>query len=176
MNGVTSFSSFVLLNVHRSNLGLLETSNTAVGSVCVCGGGGGGGSVTYEQLIPALRPVKTKETVSHLRNNNVKEVGTPSVRSNLCTPQLAGSTAVWNSHKDSVRRRRNDVKEGISRDTTSESSSQLTSRHQGVRHYLRAQSQGHYTVDRPEERGAERGNAPRSYVTQDERRPSSIGQ
>ena len=120
MNGVTSFFSFVLLNVHRSNLGfLLETSNRAVGS----GDGGGrgqGGSVTYEQLVPALRPVKTEETVRHLQNNNVKEVGTPLMRSNLCTPQLAVSTTVWNSHKDRVRRRRNDVKEGISRDTASE--------------------------------------------------------
>ena len=54
-----------------------------------------GRSGTYEQLVPALRPMKTEETVRHRQNNSViKEVGTPPVRSNLCTPQLALSTAV----------------------------------------------------------------------------------
>ena len=28
-----------------------------------------------------------------------------------------------------------------------------------LRHYLRAQSQGHHTIDRPEDRGVERGSA-----------------
>ena len=31
-----------------------------------------------------------------------------------------------------------------------------------LRHYLRAQSQGHHTIDRLEERGVERGSARRS--------------
>ena len=31
-----------------------------------------------------------------------------------------------------------------------------------LRHYLQAQSQGHHTTDRPEERGVERGSARRS--------------
>ena len=39
------------------------------------GWGEGGGSGTYEYL--ALRPAKTEETVSHRRNDNVEEVGTP---------------------------------------------------------------------------------------------------
>ena len=33
-----------------------------------------------------------------------------------------------------------------------------------LRHYLRAQSQGHHTTDRLEERGVERGSARRSSV------------
>ena len=33
-----------------------------------------------------------------------------------------------------------------------------------LRHYLRAQSQGHHTIDRLEERGMERGNAGRSSL------------
>ena len=37
-----------------------------------------------------------EETVSHRHNNNVKEVGTLPVRSNLCTPELALSTAARN--------------------------------------------------------------------------------
>ena len=36
-----------------------------------------------------------EETVSH-RHNSVKEVGTPPVGSNLCTPELALSTAARN--------------------------------------------------------------------------------
>ena len=43
-----------------------------------------------------LWPVKTKQTVSHCQNNNVKEEGIPPARNNLCTLQLAVSTAVWN--------------------------------------------------------------------------------
>ena len=34
---------------------------------------------------------------SHRQNNNVKEVGTPPVRSKLCTPLIAVSTAVRNN-------------------------------------------------------------------------------
>ena len=76
--------------------------------VCVCGGwgGGGGGSGTYEELVQAPQHAKTEETVSHRQNNNVKEVGTPPVRSNLCTSLIAVSTAARaeQSHKDSVRK------------------------------------------------------------------------
>ena len=46
------------------------------------------------KLLPALRPAKTEETVSHDQNNNDKEVGPLPVRSNLCTPLIAVSTAV----------------------------------------------------------------------------------
>ena len=60
------------------------------------GTGKRGGSGTYEQIVPALRPVKTEETVSHRQNSNVKDVGTPPVRSNLCTSVFAVSTAVRN--------------------------------------------------------------------------------
>ena len=42
-----------------------------------------------------------------------------------------------------------------------------------LRHYLRAQSQGHHTIDRLEERGVERGSARRSSLIGRER-PSSI--
>ena len=38
-----------------------------------------------------------------------------------------------------------------------------------LRHYLRAQSQGHRTIDRLEERGVERGNARRSSLKGRER-------
>ena len=51
------------------------------------------GSGTYEKLVPALPPVKTEETVSHLQNNSVKEVGTPPVPSGSCTSLTAVSTA-----------------------------------------------------------------------------------
>ena len=40
-------------------------------------GWGAGGSGTYEQLVPALRPVKNEEITA--LNNNIKEVGTPPV-------------------------------------------------------------------------------------------------
>ena len=39
---------------------------------------------------------KEEETVSHRQSNNIKEVAIPPVPSNLCTPQLALSAAVWN--------------------------------------------------------------------------------
>ena len=42
-----------------------------------------------------------------------------------------------------------------------------------LRHYLRAQSQGHHSIDRLEERGVERGSARRSSL-KDQRGPSSI--
>ena len=38
-----------------------------------------------------------------------------------------------------------------------------------LRHYLRAQSQGHHTIGRLEERGVERGNARRSFLKGRER-------
>ena len=41
-------------------------------------------------------PVKTEETASHRQNNDVKEVGTPPVRSNLCTSLFEVSTTVRN--------------------------------------------------------------------------------
>ena len=66
---------FILLYVHRSDTGLIGD-----------GGWGGGAGGTYEYLVPALRPAKTEETVSHRQNNAVKEVGTPSERSSFCTP------------------------------------------------------------------------------------------
>ena len=47
------------------------------------------------KLVPAVRPVKTEETASHRQNNSVKEVGNPSVRSNLCTPLIVVSTCVY---------------------------------------------------------------------------------
>ena len=70
------------------------------------GGGGGGRSGTYEELVQAPQHAKTEETVSHHQNNNVKEVGTPPVRSNLCTSLIAVSAAARaeQSHKDSVRK------------------------------------------------------------------------
>ena len=46
------------------------------------------------KLLPALRPIKTEETVSHDQSNNDKEVRPIPVRSNLCTPLIAVSTAV----------------------------------------------------------------------------------
>ena len=42
------------------------------------------------------------------------------------------------------------------------------------RHYLRAQSQGHHTIDRLEERGVERGSSQRSSLWEDKKGPSSI--
>ena len=49
-------------------------------------------------------PQKTEEAMDHRQNNNcVKAVGTSPVRSNLCTPLIAVSTAVPNSHNDNVR-------------------------------------------------------------------------
>ena len=47
------------------------------------------------KLVQAVRPVKTEETASHRQNNSVKEVGTPSVRSNLCTPLIVVSTCAY---------------------------------------------------------------------------------
>ena len=84
---------FMLLYVHRSDIGLIGDGRR---------GGGAGG--TYECLVLALRSAKTEETVSH-RENNVKEMGTPSVPSSFCTPELALLTAVRNRvTKTEVRR------------------------------------------------------------------------
>ena len=58
------------------------------------GEGRRGGGGRHEQLVSALRPVKTEETVSHRQNNKVKEVGTPPAPSNLCASLIAVSTAV----------------------------------------------------------------------------------
>ena len=96
-------SSFILLYVHRSHIQLIRDGTGHAGE---WGGGRRGVENTYEQPVPAFRPVKTEETVSHRQNNDVKEVGTPPVPSNLCTPQLALSTAVPNgeqSRKDSPK-------------------------------------------------------------------------
>ena len=58
-----------------------------------------------EKGASGTRPVKTEETVSHRRNYNVMEVGTPPMRSNLCTPLTAVSTAVRSEvTKDGVRK------------------------------------------------------------------------
>ena len=46
--------------------------------------------------------VKTEETVHHRPNNNVKEVGTPPVRNNLCTPLIAVLTVVRNTDTKTV--------------------------------------------------------------------------
>ena len=51
-------------------------------------------SVDVKHHVYLLTYVKTEETVSHRQNKNVKEVGTPPVRINLCTPLIAVSTAV----------------------------------------------------------------------------------
>ena len=59
-------------------------------------------SVDVKHHVYLLTYVKTEETVSHRQNKNVKEVGTPPVRINLCTPLIAVSTAE-DRHKDSVR-------------------------------------------------------------------------
>ena len=59
----------------------------------------------HEQLVHALRPAKTEETVSSQRQNNtVKEVGTPPVQSTLCASLIAVSTScAEQGHKDNVR-------------------------------------------------------------------------
>jgi len=50
-----------------------------------------------------LRPAKTEETTSHHQNINVKEVGTSSVPSNLCTSLTAVSTAVQSKVTKTIR-------------------------------------------------------------------------
>ena len=59
------------------------------------GGGGGGGGIEY-LWVQVLWPTKTKETISHFQNNNVKEAGSPPVWSNMCTSLIAVSSAVLN--------------------------------------------------------------------------------
>ena len=58
--------------------------------VCV---GGGGGRVPTNSWSLRCDPQRSKGSSATSRTINVKEVGTPPVRSNLCTPQLALSTA-----------------------------------------------------------------------------------
>ena len=55
---------------------------------------GEGDGRRHENLVRTLRPAKIEETVSRHQNISVKEVGTPPVRSNLCTPLIAVRTAV----------------------------------------------------------------------------------
>ena len=54
---------FMVLYVHRSYIRLIRDGGQGVRW---------GGSGTYEQPVPALRPVKTEKTASHLQNNSVK--------------------------------------------------------------------------------------------------------
>ena len=77
----------------EATYGLLRAADGAR----VGGGGGGGGNGGGGELVPALRPAKTEETISHRQNNNVKEMGTPPVRRNLCTTLITLSTAVGNN-------------------------------------------------------------------------------
>ena len=42
-------------------------------------------SVDVKHHVYLLRPLKTEETARQCQNSNVKDVGTPSVRSSLCT-------------------------------------------------------------------------------------------
>ena len=67
--------------------------------------GDGGRSGTYKQLVPALRPMKTEETVRHRQNNNViKEVGTPPVPKRLVySATCSFNSCAKNRHKGRVR-------------------------------------------------------------------------
>ena len=56
---------------------------------------------------------KTKETVSHRQNDNVKAVGTPPVRSNFCSPLIAVLTAVQNKVTKAVSEKQLAVKEQL---------------------------------------------------------------
>ena len=69
--------------------------------------------------------------------------------------QLALSTVVENK-----------VRETKSTETDAEKSSVVL---RSLRHYLRAQSQGHHTIDHLEERGVKRGSARRSSLKGRER-------
>ena len=83
----------------------LSSSFTSIETVWLSRDGERWGSGTYEYLVPALRPVKTAETVSHRQNNSVQEVGTPPVPSNLCYSSTCSfNSCAEQSHKDSVRR------------------------------------------------------------------------
>ena len=62
------------------------------------GGGGEGMNSSTARSDP-----KTEETVSRRQNNSVKEVGTPSVPSDLCTSLTAVSTAVRSRVTKTVR-------------------------------------------------------------------------
>ena len=61
-------------------------------------------SVKTEETVSRLQN-KTEETANRLQTNNVKEVGTPPVRSNLCTLVIAVSTAVRNKVVRTVSRK-----------------------------------------------------------------------
>ena len=60
----------VMLNIHRSHMQLIRDG--------VLGQGAGWGSVICEKLIPAPRPMKTRETITRKITGtiNVKGVGT----------------------------------------------------------------------------------------------------
>ena len=79
----------MLINVYRSHIRFIW--------------GWGGGRVPMNSL-PLRGGGGVEETVSHRQNDDVKEVGTPPVRSNLRTPLTAVSTScAEQSHGDSVR-------------------------------------------------------------------------
>ena len=73
----------MLLNVHRN----CEDYSGQ-------GKGGGGERERDMHSLSILRPTKTKETVLHQQNNNVKEAEAPPGQSNLRTSLIAASTAV----------------------------------------------------------------------------------
>ena len=74
----------MLLYVHRSEMAYKGRGK---------GGGGEGKRVSGSSACSDLQ--KTEEAVDRRQNNNyVKAAGTSPVRSNLCTPLIAVSTAV----------------------------------------------------------------------------------
>ena len=115
---------------------------------------GGGGYLCNARPKPALRPAKASKTAP-TRAVDIKLVGTQPLQSILCTVQLALSTVVENK-----------VRETKSTETDAEKSSVVL---RSLRHYLRAQSQGHHTIDHLEERGVKRGSARRSSLKGRER-------
>ena len=62
---------------------------------------------------------KTEETVSHRQNDNVKEVGTPPVQCNLCTPLIALSTVERNKVTKTCSVRKASVEEQLQKDQPS---------------------------------------------------------
>ena len=62
--------------IQQTNGFFLSWCCTSTETITLIRDGGKGGSGTCEQLVPAIRPVKTEKTVSH-RQNNINEVGTP---------------------------------------------------------------------------------------------------
>ena len=82
----------MLLYVHKT-IRLIRDGGRGGGGGRQGGRGGRVGSGRVPMNGSSLRP---SFLVSHRQNNNVvTEVGTPPVQSNLCTPQFALSTAVW---------------------------------------------------------------------------------